>query len=125
MACFTIALQVCESDKKFSSLVAFLKARKVNDNGSHNVRQTLAKSFSQRRIFCILFILFMLISYATQTNKNMVFFSTCACVNYFSKALERLVLFGPHSQNLSLKKSCVITYSIVSPFVQSVSGLRL
>lgn len=44
---------VCESDKKFSSLVAFLKARK--------------------------------------TNKNMVFFSTCACVNYFSKALERFL----------------------------------
>ncbi|XP_068748191.1 ATP-dependent RNA helicase DDX55-like [Montipora capricornis] len=44
---------ICEGDKKFSTLVAFLKARK--------------------------------------TSKNMVFFSTCACVNYFSKALERLL----------------------------------
>ncbi|CAH3024194.1 unnamed protein product [Porites evermanni] len=44
---------ICESDRKFSRLVAFLKARK--------------------------------------TCKSMVFFSTCACVNYFSKALERLL----------------------------------
>lgn len=28
---------------------------------------------------------------ARKTSKNMVFFSTCACVNYFSKALERLL----------------------------------
>ncbi|XP_020609844.1 ATP-dependent RNA helicase DDX55-like [Orbicella faveolata] len=44
---------ICESARKFSRLVAFLKTRK--------------------------------------TCKNMVFFSTCACVNYFSKALERLL----------------------------------
>ena len=34
----------------------------------------------------------MLTSSIIQTSKNMVFFSTCACVNYFSKALERWVL---------------------------------
>lgn len=44
---------ICESARKFSRLVTFLKTRK--------------------------------------TCKNMVFFSTCACVNYFSKALERLL----------------------------------
>lgn len=44
---------ICESEKKFSTLVTFLQAR--------------------------------------ETSKNMVFFSTCSCVNYFAKALEMLL----------------------------------
>ena len=35
--------------------------------------------------------LIVIFFFSVQTCKNMVFFSTCACVNYFSKALERLV----------------------------------
>ena len=50
-----------------------------------NIRVTRIK---ETRRLCITFLWI----FVSQTCKNMVFFSTCACVNYFSKALERWAL---------------------------------